>query len=104
VWGCVTSFFIVPAQTLIRRAAPLETHGRVMAFDGTVNSGGHLVALPLVGLAAAAVGVQVAGIAFAAVPIAGGLLTLWRVRQDDPASLPAPPDLYLEPPAQPAAA
>jgi predicted MFS family arabinose efflux permease len=104
VWGCVTSFFIVPAQTLIQRAAPVETHGRVMALDGTVNSGGHLVALPLVGLAAAAAGVQVAGIAFAVVPIAGGLLTLWRVRQDDPTSMPAPPDLYLEPPAQPAAA
>lgn len=104
VWGCVTSFFVVPAQTLIQRAAPVETHGRVMALDGTVNSGGHLVALPLVGLAAAAVGVQVAGIAFAVVPIAGGLLTLWRVRGDHPASVPAPPDLYLESPAQPAAA
>jgi len=103
-WGCVTSFFVVPARTLMQRAAPVETHGRVLALDGTVNSGGHLVALPLVGLAAAAVGVQVAGIAFAVVPIAGGLLTLWRVRRDHPASIPAPPDLYLEPPVQPAAA
>jgi MFS transporter, DHA3 family, macrolide efflux protein len=84
VWGCVTSFFVVPARTLMQRSAPVETHGRVMALDGTVNSGGHLVALPIVGLAAAAVGVQVAGVAFAAVPIAGGLLTLWRVRRDDP--------------------
>ena len=27
VWGCVTSFFIVPARTLMQRAAPVETHG-----------------------------------------------------------------------------
>ncbi len=104
VWGCVTSFFVVPARTLMQRSAPVETHGRVMALDGTVNSGGHLVALPLVGLAATAVGVQVAGIAFAVVPIAGGLLTLWRVRQDHPFTVPGPPDLFVEPPAQPAAA
>ena len=64
----------------------------------------------LVGLVAAAVGVQVAGVAFAAVPIAGGLLTLWRVRPDQPASAPGPHDLYAEspayaaPPAQPTAA
>jgi predicted MFS family arabinose efflux permease len=90
LWGCVTSFFIVPARTLMQRVAPVESHGRVMALDGTVNSGGHLVALPIVGLAAAAVGVQVAGAAFAIIPIVGGLVTLWRVRQDAPAPEPAP--------------
>ena len=63
-----------------------------MALDGTVNSGGSLVALPLVGLVAAAVGVQVAGVAFAVVPIAGGLVALWRVRGDAPAPSEAPPD------------
>ncbi len=104
VWGCVTSFFVVPAQTLMQRAAPVDTHGRVMAIDGTVNSGGHLVALPIVGLAAAVVGVQVAGIAFAVFPIMGGLFTLWRVREDAPAPAPAPPDLVIEPPARPVAA
>ncbi len=93
VWGCVTSFFVVPARTLMQRAAPVEAHGRVMALDGTINSGGSLVALPIVGLAAAAVGVQVAGVAFAAVPIAGGLVTLWRVRRDQPASASAPANL-----------
>jgi predicted MFS family arabinose efflux permease len=84
LWGCVTSFCVVPARTLMQRSAPIETHGRVMALDETVNSGGHLIALPLVGLAAAAVGVQVAGVAFAVVPLAGGLVTLWRVRDDHP--------------------
>ncbi len=92
VWGCVTSLFVVPARTLMQRAAPVETHGRVMALDGTLNSGGSLVALPIVGLVAAAVGVQVAGVAFAIVPIAGGLVALWRVRGDEPLVSDAPPD------------
>jgi predicted MFS family arabinose efflux permease len=104
VWGCVTSFFVVPAQTLMQRVAPAETHGRVMALDGTVNSGGHLLALPLVGLAAAAVGVQVAGIAFAAIPITGGLVTLWRVRRDAPAPAPGLTPFYPETSVEPAAA
>jgi DHA3 family macrolide efflux protein-like MFS transporter len=104
LWGCVTSFCVVPARTLMQRSAPIETHGRVMALDETVNSGGHLIALPLVGLAAAAVGVQVAGMAFAVVPLAGGLVTLWRVRSDHPFAVPDPPELNTSPPAQPAAA
>ncbi len=87
----------------MQRSAPVETHGRVMALDETVNSGGHLIALPLVGLAAAAVGVQVAGVAFAVVPLAGGLVTLWRVRADHPFTS-EPPGFPFEPPVQPAAA
>ncbi len=104
VWGCVTSFFVVPARTLMQRVSPVETHGRVMALDGTVNSGGHLLALPLVGLAAAAVGVQVAGIAFAAIPITGGLVTLWRVRRDAPAPAPGLTPFCPETSVEPAAA
>jgi predicted MFS family arabinose efflux permease len=80
LWGCVTSFFVVPTRTIVQRSAPVETHGRVMALDGTMNNGGALVALPLVGAAAAAVGVQVAGVGVALVPLVGGLVTLWRVR------------------------
>ena len=88
----------------MQRSAPIETHGRVMALDETVNSGGHLIALPLVGLAAAAVGVQVAGVAFAAVPLAGGLVTLWARSGTDHPFTSEPPELPFEPPVQPAAA
>lgn len=108
LWGCVTAFFVIPARTLMQRAAPVETHGRVMALDETVNSGGHLVALPVVGLAAAVVGVQIAGVAFAVIPVVGGLLTLWRVRRDAPFTPPEPydltPDTPTPTPAQPIAA
>ena len=91
LWGAVTALFVVPARTLVQRAAPMEAHGRVMALDGTLNSGGSLVALPLVGVAAAIVGVQVAGVAFALVPLTGGLVTLWRIRGHEPAALADPP-------------
>ncbi len=99
-WGCVTAFFIVPARTLVQRSTPIETHGRVMALDGTMNSGGSLVALPLVGMAAAAVGVQAAGVTFAVVPIVGGLVTLWRVREGDDVTT----ELTIEGSVEPAAA
>jgi predicted MFS family arabinose efflux permease len=105
LWGCVTAFFVVPARTLMQRGAPVETHGRVMALDETVNSTGHLLALPLVGIAAAGIGVQMAGIAFAVVPLTGGLVTLWRDRvgaaAGDDVSQPAgpEPDTVLQPAA-----
>ncbi len=90
LWGCVTAFFVVPARTLMQRGAPVEIHGRVMALDETVNSTGHLLALPLVGVAAAGIGVQLAGIAFAVVPLTGGLVTLWRDRAGTKAEAPEP--------------
>ena len=72
VWGVVTALLISPMRTLMQRAAPVATHGRVFALDGMAHSTGDLVSLPLVGLAAGIVGVQVAGVAMAAVPLAGG--------------------------------
>src|SRR4051812_42805970 len=81
LWGVVTAVLIAPMRTLMQRAAPVETHGRVFALDGMVHSSGDLISLPLVGLAAGIVGVQVAGVAMAAVPIAGGVMTWRHVRR-----------------------
>ncbi|MGZ4714536.1 MAG: MFS transporter [Acidimicrobiia bacterium] len=78
LWGVVTAVLIAPLRTLMQRASPVETHGRVFALDGMVHSTGDLVSLPLVGLVVGLVGVQVAGVAVAAVPLTGGILT-WRV-------------------------
>ncbi len=44
------------------------------------------------------------GVAFAAVPIAGGLVTLWRVRRDQPAEAEAPPGHPIGPRVRPIAA
>jgi len=71
-WGAVTAWFIAPLRTLMQRAAPIAVHGRVFALDGSLHSLGDLVSLPLIGLAVGAVGVQLAGVAIAIVPVVGG--------------------------------
>jgi MFS family permease len=81
LWGVVTALLISPMRTLMQRSAPVETHGRVFAFDGMVHSTADLVSLPVVGLAAGLVGVQVAGVSMAVLPLAGGLLTWRNVRR-----------------------
>ncbi len=80
-WGIVTAYFGAPLHTLMQRAAPMDAHGRVFALDGTVHSAGDLVALPAVGLVAGLVGIQLAAIGIAVVPVAGGALTWWWVRR-----------------------
>ena len=79
-WGAVTACFIAPLRTLMQRAAPVAVHGRVFAMDGSLHSLGDLVSLPLIGLAVAAVGVQVAGVSIAVVPVVGGGLIWLRSR------------------------
>jgi MFS family permease len=100
LWGVVTALLISPMRTLMQRAAPVETHGRVFAFDGMVHSTADLVSLPVVGLAAGLVGVQVAGVGMAVLPLAGGLLT-WRTvrrsRSGAPVAEVATPAVVPEP-------
>ena len=86
-WGVVTAYFGAPLHTLMQRAAPVEAHGRVFALDGTVHSAGDLVALPTVGMVAGLVGIQVAAIGIAVVPIVGGALTWWCMRGNRPSRL-----------------
>jgi MFS family permease len=101
VWGVVTALLIAPMRTLMQRSAPVEAHGRVFALDGMVHSTGDLLSLPLVGLAAGIVGVQVAGVAIAAVPLTGGVMTWRRVqrRRAVAAAAPAVVDVAPEPAA-----
>ena len=80
-WGAVTACFLAPLRTLMQRAAPVDVHGRVFALDGSLHSLGDLIALPLVGLGAAAFGVRIAGASMAVVPLVGGGLIWWRSRR-----------------------
>jgi MFS-type transporter involved in bile tolerance (Atg22 family) len=94
LWGVVTALLISPMRTLMQRAAPVETHGRVFAFDGMVHSTADLVSLPVVGLAAGLIGVQAAGVAMAAVPLTGGVL-VWRTMRRRAAAEPVVVDVVV---------
>jgi MFS transporter, DHA3 family, macrolide efflux protein len=91
VWGVDVAFFMAPMQTLLQRSAPPEAHGRVMALAGAVNGAGGLVAIPLAGVAAGAIGVSATGVVagiLASLAGAGGLAV--TARQPAPARAPAP--------------
>jgi predicted MFS family arabinose efflux permease len=62
IWGVDVAFFMPPMQTLLQRSAPPEAHGRVMALAGAVNGAGGLIAIPLAGVAAGAIGVSATGV------------------------------------------
>lgn len=98
IWGVVTAFLVAPLRTLVQRAAPAETHGRVFALDGMLHSGADLVALTAVGLAAGTWGVQAAALAVAVVPVTGGLLMLAAIRRGH-MPVDADPDPRFEPAA-----
>jgi len=74
LWGVDVAFFSAPSRTLLQRNSPPATHGRVLSLHQTVHSGADLVALPMAGLAAGAVGVQPAALAVALLPIVAGLV------------------------------
>ena len=97
VWGVVTALLIAPMRTLMQRAAPVSAHGRVFALDGMVHSSADLVSLPLVGLAAGVVGVQVAGMAMAVFPLIGATVVWRTIRKRRAASDPHFVDAGLEP-------
>lgn len=74
LWGVDVAFFSAPSRTLLQRNSPSAAHGRVLSLYQTVHSGSDLVALPLAGLAAGAIGVQPAALAVSALPILAGLV------------------------------
>lgn len=87
LWGVDVAFFGAPARTLLQRGAPVHAHGRVLALNRTVHSVADLVALPLTGVAAGAVGVQATGLSvatFAGLAGAAGLLLAGRANRPTP--------------------
>jgi predicted MFS family arabinose efflux permease len=95
VWGVDVAFFMPPMQTLLQRATPIESHGRVLALAATLDGTGSLVAIPLTGLAVAAVGVPATGAMVGALAVAAGLAG-WTVDRrgagvfTEPSHLPDP--------------
>lgn len=72
LWGVDVAFFAAPSRTLLQRHAPPAAHGRVLALNRSLNSLGDVVALPLAGVVAAAIGPQGAAFAVALVAVSAG--------------------------------
>jgi predicted MFS family arabinose efflux permease len=68
LWGVDVAFFSAPSRTLLQRATPVSTHGRVLSLFNTVESWVAMLAIPVAGVVASAVGVR--GLAFIAASIA----------------------------------
>jgi MFS family permease len=77
LWGVDVAFFSAPSRTLLQRATPASSHGRVLSLFNTVESWVAMLAIPLAGLVASAVGVQ--GLAFivGAIATTAGLIGLF---------------------------
>jgi predicted MFS family arabinose efflux permease len=73
LWGVDVAFFWPPMQTVLQRATPADAHGRVMGLASSANGLGQLVAIPLAGLAVAAVGVSGTGALVGAMALAAGV-------------------------------
>jgi predicted MFS family arabinose efflux permease len=73
LWGVDVAFFWPPMQTVLQRATPTDAHGRVMGLASSANGLGQLVAIPLAGLAVAAVGVSGTGALVGGLALAAGV-------------------------------
>jgi predicted MFS family arabinose efflux permease len=88
LWGVDVAFFAAPVRTVLQRESPIDTHGRVLALLTTLDGWGNVAALPLTGLAIAAVGPRATGVGVGAMAVAAGTAG-WVVLR--PAATPAAP-------------
>jgi hypothetical protein len=93
-WGAAGSVFGAVGLTTLQEAAPVPAHGRVMSVAATIQSWVETIALPLAGVALAALGVRAGALALAGVAIAAGLIcsqVRYRCSGCRPAGAPAGP-------------
>lgn len=76
LWGVDVAFFMPPMQTVLQRATPAPAHGRVMAMATTVNGASQMAAIPLAGIAVAAIGVRGTGAVVGLMAVIAGLAGL----------------------------
>jgi predicted MFS family arabinose efflux permease len=80
MWGAATPWFVTPMRTLLQRATPVETHGRVFAVDETLRNVAMAFATGSAGLAFGAFGARASGIFYGSLPVIGGFVALGSVR------------------------
>ena len=83
LWGAVTALFLPPFYTLLQRATPADSHGRVMATAGTANGVAGLATTPLAGVAVGVVGIRTCALALAAGLVLAGTSGLWAAGQEE---------------------
>jgi predicted MFS family arabinose efflux permease len=91
LWGVDVAFFAAPVRTVLQRESPIEAHGRVLALLATLDGWGNVAALPLTGLAIAAVGPRATGVGVGALAVlagTAGLLVLRPSRTGDAVPVP----------------
>ena len=79
-WGVAVAFFLPPMQVVLQRATPAAAHGRILALSSTANGVANVVAIPLTGLCAGLLGVEVTGALVGALAMVAGLG--WRRAQN----------------------
>ena len=80
-WGMVTALFLPPFYTLLQRATPTESHGRVMAVSGLANGLAGLAMTPLAGLAVGVFGVRACALVLATGLAVAGALGWWSAQE-----------------------
>lgn len=80
LWGVSGAFFWAPTVTMLQRGAPVAVHGRVLGAFRALNGWTNLLALPVIGVTAAAWGVRTAAgiIAVIVIATAAGALAAGR--------------------------
>ncbi len=77
-WGVVTAFIGAPVATLLQRATPAESHGRIMALDRSVDAAMKMLATVGAGILSGVAGVRFAAMVFAGIALAAGAAGLAR--------------------------
>jgi DHA3 family macrolide efflux protein-like MFS transporter len=80
LWGVDVAFFSAPVRTVLQRESPIEAHGRVLSLLTTLDGWGNVAALPLTGLAIAAVGPRATGVGVGALAVLAGGAGLLALR------------------------
>ncbi|HET9733256.1 MAG TPA: MFS transporter [Acidimicrobiales bacterium] len=73
LWGVDVAFFFAPSRTLLQRATPTDTHGRMLALFNALHSWSDVAVLPVAGALAGIVGPRGVGLAAAGIATAAGL-------------------------------
>jgi MFS family permease len=80
LWGAATPWFATPMRTLLQRATPPETHGRVFAVDELLRNACMAVATGTAGVMFGVIGAAGSGLLYGGIAVVGGVVALGGIR------------------------